>query len=512
MRHNEVDVDVIVVGGGPSGLTVAAEAAAHGARVRVLDKRTTDPVLCAGALLPRPLELFDARGIADRFIRRTCEINPHPFQTWRIWGGLHSADGTTPESRFQFALFLPQHETELVLRGWAVEKGVDLRFDRNVIGLAHDGDQVVVTSRDSAGRSYRTTARYVIGADGGHSTIRTLTGIEFTGRDATFNGIIADAEMDFPWPGSVRVGRNDHGWLTTFPVGPGLTRFTLIHADDRTEPETISVAVEEVAEYVSQILGEDVVIPGLRSASRFTDAQRIARRFRAGRVFLVGESVRIHYPGSGIGMNYCLQDAFNLGWKLAAVLSGSADEKLLNTYQAERRPISVELFRTVDAQLAVQFNSNPAELAPNDALPNQFLPLPEAAADLHLELNGLQNAYPSEPGSHPQTGRPVPDFELILRNGSTIRLYELLRDQQFIVLDLSGTGALRYLELPSSVAQIVEAHPAQRPDGLAHTTCALIRPDTYLAWATELLPDADDVLRQLQQWLSRIPIPEKIPH
>ncbi|MGW0330117.1 FAD-dependent monooxygenase [Nocardia sp. NPDC003183] len=494
------DVDVIVVGGGPSGLTVAAEIAATGAQVLVLEKRSSDPVSRAGTLLPRPLELFDARGIADRFIRRTCEINPHPFQSWHIWGGMHPIDWTTHDSRFQFTLFLPQHETEMILRDWATEKGVDIRFHQEVVDLQHDADRIVVTSLDSDGHPCQASARYVVGADGGHSAVRKLMNIAFEGRDATFTGVIADAEMAFPWPGGLRVGHNEYGWLTTFPFGPGLTRFVMVHRDDRTKPKSAPVTLAELTECVSQILGETVSIPGLRASSRYTDAQRIASRFRSDRVFLVGESARIHYPASGMGMNYCLQDAFNLGWKLGAVLQGRADEALLDTYETERRPISLDLLRSVDTQVAIQFDFSPEGLTLSGALQEKFLPIPAVNSQLQLELNGVETPYPSTQPSHPRVGHPVPDFELLRSDGSTARLYELLRDGRFVLLDLSGTGALRDLDSPA--VNVVQAHPASLPTVLDRVTCLLVRPDAYLAWATELPPAPADVLSQLDQWLT----------
>lgn len=145
------DVDVLVVGGGPSGLTVAAEVARTGARVLLLEKREVAPIPRAGTVLPRPLELFDARGIAGQFISRTCAVNPHPFQTWHIWGGMHPVDWSARDSRFGFTLFLSQHESENILREWAVEVGVDVRFEAEMVGLTDLGDHVEVAWRAADG-------------------------------------------------------------------------------------------------------------------------------------------------------------------------------------------------------------------------------------------------------------------------------------------------------------------------------------------------------------------------
>ena len=280
------DFDVIVVGGGPSGLTTAAEIARTGASVLLLEKSTVEPIPRAGTLLPRPLELFDARGIADRFIRRMHELNPHPFQTWHIWGGMYPVDWTERDSRFGFTLFLSQHETEVLLREWAAESGADLRFKWEVTDLEQTPDQVRVAVRPIGEEARTLTARYVVGADGTRSVTREKSGIDFAGHGATFTGVVATAEMDFPWPGALKVGHNEKGWLTSFPFGRGLTRFTVVHAEGRRSQIDESITVEEVSNYVSDILGEKVKIPSMIGATRYNDAMRMATQFRKGRNLL----------------------------------------------------------------------------------------------------------------------------------------------------------------------------------------------------------------------------------
>lgn len=496
------DVDMLVIGAGPSGLTVAAEVARTGASVLVLEKRTVEPIPRAGTLLPRPLELFDARGIAERFIRRTCEVNPHPFQTWHIWAGMHPVDWTARDSRFGFTLFLAQHESETILRDWAAESGAELLFRHEVVGLVDEGDQVQVTSRDSAGALHTTTARFVIGADGGRSRTRELAGIEFPGHDATFTGVIATATMDFPWEGGLKVGHNERGWLTSFPFGPGLTRFTMVHADMRRMAQNEPVTVQELSKCVSEILEEPVPIPELAAATRYSDAQRMAASFQKGNIFLVGESARIHYPASGVGMNFCLQDAFNLGRKIGAVLAGHAGTELLNTYEAERRPIAEDLFNSVDAQVAIQFDFTPQGLAFIHHFEDHFITTPEVTAQLWAELNGLETPYPRPAHGHPSVGLPAPDVDLFLRDGSSLRLYEILRESPFVVLDLSGAGTLRNLEFENGLAMVLEVHPARRPEALHGIASMIIRPDTYVAWADEVAPDATKVRRELARALA----------
>lgn len=495
------DFDVIVVGGGPSGLTTAAEIARTGASVVVLEKRAVEPVPRAGTLLPRPLELFDARGIADRFIRRTRELNPHPFQTWHIWGGMYPVDWTERDSRFGFTLFLSQHETEVILREWATKSGVDLRFQWEVTNLKQDQSEIQVSVRPFEEAIRTLTAKYVIGADGTRSVTRESSGIDFVGDPSTFTGVVATAEMDFPWPGALKVGHNERGWLTSFPFGRGLTRFTIVHAEGRRCKIDEPITVEEVSKHVSDILGEHVKIPSLVGATRYNDAMRMATQFRKDKIFLVGKSARVHYPASGVGMNFCIQDAFNIGWKLGAVLAGRAGVSILDTYETERRPIAQDLFESVNAQVAIQFNFTPRGLALSEHFKEHFIRTPEVTAQLWNELNGLETAYPAAPDMHPAVGYPVPDFELLLMDGSSVRLYELLRGGEIVVLDVSGTGALTRLTSLKSSVRVVEGHPTRRPRMLRGVTAIVVRPDTYLTWATTTRPEPKEVRAAVTQWL-----------
>jgi 2-polyprenyl-6-methoxyphenol hydroxylase-like FAD-dependent oxidoreductase len=499
------DVDVVVVGGGPSGMTVAAEVARTGAKVLIIEKRTVAPVPRAGTVLPRPLELFDARGIAERFIRRTCEQNPHPFQTWHIWAGMHPVDWTDRDSRFGFTLFLSQHESEAILREWAKEVGVDTAFESKVETVVDHGGHVEVVWGSADGRQHTTSARYVVGADGGRGVVRDAAGIGYASRPQSFTGVIATAELEFPWDGGMKVAHNVRGWVAAYPFGPGLTRFTMVHAERRSARQDEAVTAEEVGMCASEILGEEVLIPGLAAASRYGDAQHLADNFRKGRVFLVGEAARIHYPASGVGMNYCIQDAFNLGWKLGAVINGQAAECLLDSYESERRPICEDLLRSVDSQVAIQFDFSPQGLAFKDRFEKHMLTASEVTAQLWRELNGLERPYPSPNGSHPAVGLPAPDFDFFLRDGSSVRLYEVLQETPFVVLDLSGTGMLRGLDLGRLPALTIEGHPVHTPRILRGTSALIIRPDTYVAWATTALDcEHEDVRVALRRSLAFI--------
>jgi 2-polyprenyl-6-methoxyphenol hydroxylase-like FAD-dependent oxidoreductase len=330
--------DVIVAGGGPSGLTLAAELAGSGARTLVLERRQGGVQSRAGTVLPRLLELFDARGIAERFIERTREIAAYPFRPTHIWAGFTPIEWRHLETRFGFTLGLPQNHTEDILRQWAGDSGAEIRHGTALQAFREDGDGVRVEALDASGESHTLRARYLIGADGGRSTVRERGGFAFEGHAGTFRGLAVDAELEAPWPGGRTGADNEMGWVRGYAFGEGITRFNIVHRDRRHAAKDEPVTLEEAKQCLRDVLGSDYGIEGFRWASRFDDQMRAVPRLRQGRVFLVGESARIHYPASGVGMNFCLQDAFNLGWKLANVVTGVADEATLDSYDAERRP------------------------------------------------------------------------------------------------------------------------------------------------------------------------------
>jgi 2-polyprenyl-6-methoxyphenol hydroxylase-like FAD-dependent oxidoreductase len=414
---------------------------------------------------------------------------------------MHPVDWTERDSRFGFTLFLPQHETEMILREWATENGVELRFKWEVVGLNQDQDEVRISVRTPEEQVLTFAAKYVVGADGTRSATRQLSGIDFVGHGETFTGVLATIEMEFPWEGGLKVGHNERGWLASFPFGRGLTRITMVHAGGRYTRSNEPVTAEEVSKYVSDILDETIAFPSLLGGTRYSDAQRMATKFRKDRVFLVGESARVHYPASGVGMNYCIQDAFNLGWKLASVLAGRAHESILDSYETERRPIACELFKSVDAQVGIQFNFTPQGLALIEHFKAHFIKTPEVTAQLWKELNGLQIGYPSPANTHPVVGFPVPDFDLLLTDGSSIRLYELLRGGEMVVLDLSGAGALDGLVSLEHSVRIIQAHAVRMPKTLHGATALVVRPDTYLAWATTTRPEQKDIHAVVTEWL-----------
>lgn len=496
-----MDADVIVVGAGPSGLTTAAELLAQGAQVIVLERRTGPVQSRAGTILPRVLELLDSRGHADLFIERARRIRKNPFLLFHIWGGMQQIDWRRTGAAFPYRLILPQHVTEDVLRGIAVGSGVDVREGRTVVGLEQDANGVRVEAELEEGGVEVVRAKYVVGADGGRSPVRKLAGIPFEGHDGTFTGIIVDIPVNMNWALGRAMTDNEHGWGASFPFGEdgSSTRFNFVHAERRHADKSEPVTVEEVKRCLKEIFGLEPEFDHLLWASRFTDAMRLVPRMRDGRVFLVGESVRIHYPASGVGMNFCIQDAFDLGWKLGRVVTGISPQSVLDTYEADRRPVVEGLLESVRAQCAIQFDFTEEGIALRRMFTRDFLALPDLNRALGLQLNGLTHPYPTAASDHPVAGRPVPEMRLHTLAGER-RLAELLRAGELLLLDFSGDNRFEGVSAPQLATHSgVVPQPAE---GWSGVTAAIIRPDGYVHWVTtDAEPDIEEVRARLADWV-----------
>lgn len=492
--------DVIVVGGGPSGLTVASELALAGVKVILLEKRTELVKSRAGTILPRVLELLDARGLAETFIARARKIVANPLFTSHMWAGMQPVYWSHLNSRFGFRLIMPQNITEDILLAHARAVGVDVRHGWKFASLVDRAEGITVEAESPHGRQH-IEASWVVGADGGRSPVREAIGLKSDGRDATFTGIVADVKFSFPWPGGRRITENEHGWLASFPFSETepLTRFNMVHATRRYAPQGEPVTENEVRSCLRDILSEDVPFEELRWGSRFGDAMWHVQSYRKGKTVLVGEACRIHYPASGVGMNFCIQDAFNLGWKIAAVVKGHSSSDLLDSYEQERRPVTNALLRSVLAQCAVQFNFTPEGMAFKQTFKDNILPVPEVNSRIAHELNGLSFPYPRPPESDPIVGHRIPDVDLMTETGA-FRIGELLRQQQFLLIDLTGNKAFADISPGDLPVRAISGVPVLVPPSLMGVTALLVRPDTYVGWASRESPSLSDARAALAHW------------
>ena len=474
------DHAVAIAGGGPTGLMLAGELALAGIDVVVVERRANQDVESSRSrgLHSRTIEVLDQRGIADRFLAEGQAVQVQAFA--RI--PLDISDFPT---RHNYGLALLQNHFERILAGWVHELGVPFVREREVTGFTQDDTGVDVELSD--GRSLRT--EYLVGCDGGRSVIRKAAGIEFRGWDATTSWLIAEVEMDEAPEFGLRAG-GGIGPAEGGRVGVVLTEQQLEHASDPT--------LEDVSEALIAADGTDYGAHSPVWISRFTDMTRQAASYREGRVLLAGDAAHVHSPQGGQGLNTGVQDAVNLGWKLAQVVNGTSPDNLLLTYHDERHPVGARVQQNTMAQVALSRTDERTE-ALHDIV-TELLGMDEPRKRIAGMISGLDIHYDLGEG-HPLLGRRMPDLDVRTVDGPT-RVFTLLHDARPILLNLTEGGSfdispwahrVRYVdaehvgvwELP--VLGEVTAPPA-----------VLIRPDGHVAWVGDL---ADPGLpRALATW------------
>lgn len=336
-----MDTEVLVVGAGPTGLLLAGDLARAGVDVTVVDRHPGEsPLTRAFAVHARTLEMLDARGCADAVIATGT-----PLSTFRLLGSI-DADLSVLPSRYNYVLITPQYNVGNVLARRAADLGVTIRRPVEVVGLTHHGptsdvaasDGVTVRVREGLGSEDTISAQWVVGADGHHSTVRRAVGIDFPGESIVQSLVLADVRMTEPPADVLTTNGNRHGFCFVVPFGDGWYR--VITRDQSVDlPDTAPVELEEVKRTAKAVFGTDFGMHDPRWLSRFHSEERQATAYRRGRVLLAGDAAHVHSPAGGMGMNTGLQDAANLGWKLAAVANGWAHEDLLDSYEAERHPV-----------------------------------------------------------------------------------------------------------------------------------------------------------------------------
>ena len=464
--------DVVIVGGGPTGLMLAGELALAGIDVAIVAKRANQdlPGSRAGGLHSRTLEVLDQRGIVDWFV---AEGTRHPQAYFHV-----ALDISDFPARHNYVLGLWQKHIERIMASWIDTLPVTFCREREAIGLEQDDAGVRVALSD--GSSMR--APYLVGCDGGRSVIRKAAGIEFAGWDATKSWLIAEALMtEEPAWGFHHDERGTHA---IGKAEDGRVRLVLTEAQLGSGSEP---GLREVSEALIAAYGTDFGIHDASWISRFTDLSRQAVAYRERRVLLAGDAAHIHPPMGGQGLNLGVQDAVNLGWKLAQVVKGIAPESLLDTYHAERHPIGARVLRNTMAHVALQ-RRDARSLALDHYL-TEFLAMDEPRKRMAAEVVGLDIRYDFGKG-HPLLGRRMPDLDL-LTVGGPLRVFSLLHEGRPLLLNFGVPGGLDTAMAPW--ARRVRRVDAQcngawelpvlgRVDAPA---AVLIRPDGYVAWVGE---------------------------
>ncbi|KRV49564.1 monooxygenase [Wenjunlia vitaminophila] len=498
MAHNStptgraLDADVIVVGAGPTGLMLAAELRLGGARV-ILTEKLAEPTGQSRGLgfTARAMEVFDQRGLLPRF--GDLETSPMGH-----FGGVQF-DYTVLEGAHFGARGIPQSQTEAVLEGWATELGVDIRRGWEFTELAEgfeDGDSVEITVRAPDG-AQRLRASYLVGCDGGHSLVRKAAGIEFAGYPATRAMYLADVVGCGLRPrflGEIQ----PNGMVMAAPLGEGVDRIIVCPHGTPAEDRDRTLTFAEVADAWKHITGEDISHGSAEWVSSFTDATRQATEYRRGRVLLAGDAAHIHLPAGGQGLSVGVQDAANLGWKLAAVVRGDAPEGLLDTYHGERHPVGERLLANTRVQGAVFLGGE--EAAPLREMFTDLIEFDDVKRYLAGRVSGLDIRYEVGGGDHPLLGQRIGHRRLVgaARETSTT---ELLHPGRSVLLDLVDDPDLRLAaaDFRDRVTVVTASpKPADGADPLAGTAGVLVRPDGHVVWAA---PDATGLADALRRWV-----------
>jgi 2-polyprenyl-6-methoxyphenol hydroxylase-like FAD-dependent oxidoreductase len=458
---------------------LACELAQAGLRPRLVDERVDTPnITRAFAVHARTLELLDGRGLADELVSRGVpvdEVTPAPGATLSLKREL--------ASRFPMVLVVPQSGTENLLAERAGQLGVEIVRGAEVVGLRQDDEGVTVEL--AGGATVRTG--YLVGCDGAHSTVRSLAGVDFVGKQYETHIVLADVRLVRP-PGETLFGRTSSaGAVIVIPFGDGWFRAIAWDRLREQAPLNERVRVAEVRDAFTRIAGEDFGMTEMRWSSRFLSERKQARRYRVGRVLLAGDAAHVHSPLGGQGMNTGIGDAMNLGWKLASSVIGSAPPWLLDSYEQERHRVGAQVLELTDAFNQLVLGGNPVRRLLSRTAIRAIVRIPRTRRALAERLSQVGIAYPRGSGDHQMVGTRAPDVDC---NGT--RLYELLRAARFVLVTTDGVAVDR-------LGIVHAAHATHADERLP--AALLVRPDGYVAWASQQPPNPADISAAVARWV-----------
>jgi 3-(3-hydroxy-phenyl)propionate hydroxylase len=475
---------VIIAGGGPAGLMLAGELSLAGIDVAIVERRENKDITGtrAGGLHARTIEILDQRGIADRFLSQGKRAQVASFAGVTL-------DISDFPTRHNYGLALWQKHIERILADWVDERGVTIYRGREVTGFAQDESGVDVALSD--GRSLR--ADYLVGCDGGRSFVRKAAGIDFPGSDPTVSNLIAEVGI---------AGEPQWGVIHRDAIG--------IHGFGRLDDGTVRVMVteravgtgeptlKELSEALIAVYGTDYGVHNPTSLARFTDMVRQAASYRKGRVLLAGDAAHTHPPDGGQGLQLGVQDAVNLGWKLARVIRQTAPESLLDTYHAERHPVAARALKNTMASVVLR-REDERTRALRDTM-SELLAMEEPRRRFAGMLSGLDIRYDFGEG-HPLLGRRMPDLDLVTDAGS-LRLYTLLHDARPLLLNLGQPNAFNISPWGDRVRLVDASYEGAWELPVLGKVDApgavLVRPDGHVAWTGG--PSSAGLKEALTKW------------